>query len=544
MWKRMLYCLNIIKVGIMMATGATGGGTTTASQIELLLIAAEKRQKGSLIPVPARLRPKAAVLSSTASFAMPAASSRGSTTTPAATAAREAVVLHSASVVGTQSAAHLEWQAASRCLSRVPGLEPWLHRLRHVACSCADLDSFVRRLRSLLDQLIAITANVRGQSEHLSANASALMARRAHLERLHAGVSRTLDTFTTIDELFKEVSHPLLNPARGRFCDILDQMEDAAACLAQLTKFKSTPTYAARLALAYQRALVTLRDAVIQVFQGAREAQQQQAPVDAGAGATVPHSILDVEGAAFRTLVALANKTFAERLDAHRGIIGLLEARWAHKGAEGYVNDAILAFTECRYAVLRPVLHARFITVTAACSSRPALPVVPPPMAGGKTPSLPPVVLVDPARFTETMIRDSVELVAEEQLLCEGLWSAPDVSRQLVASLASELLEVQYNAFRSKLLTIDDILQLGAICPAASKRLQVAPPPVSWWLPWILRHPHPGRRKPAFHSASTSRITERGTPLEHLLLVHGTSFDDDSRSTSVPGGDVAFPGGR
>lgn len=148
------------------------------------------------------------------------------------------------------------------CASRVPHLSGNLERATSALEAAHEAEEEVQSMLSRVDKMIDVTKTVRDYSERMSTNASALIAKRARVEGILNGVSDRLKKFQKIDSLHDEAIASTKYVANtSRFVSMLDEIEDSAAFLADVSHFKqSAQVYSTRLSIAYQRSMSALRD--------------------------------------------------------------------------------------------------------------------------------------------------------------------------------------------------------------------------------------------------------------------------------------------
>lgn len=149
------------------------------------------------------------------------------------------------------------------CVSRVSNLAEQTSRARAALAASDAAKSQVDAMQQRVDKMIEVTKAVRDYSERMSVNASALIAKRARLEAVLGGLSDRLKRFQKVDALHDEALSPKLVATSTRFVHMLDEIEEAAAFLAetsQHSKASSHQVYSTRLSIAYQRGMACLRD--------------------------------------------------------------------------------------------------------------------------------------------------------------------------------------------------------------------------------------------------------------------------------------------
>lgn len=420
---------------------------------------------------------------------------------PSATSPRRA-----ASMVAMSRPAFVESQAVKAVLP-YPDIVEWFGRVETAtSADGAALEKRLQSLRSLLDRLLSITGAVRSQGDVLAANARQLMAKRAVQEAELAAVTRTLKVYSDLDALFVEVSHPLTQPQSARFCAMLEELEAASSQLKRLEHYKSTAAYQRKVHQSYQHALGSLRDSVTAAFQLActgvgggnltasgplagqphghdrmqllleglanGERPPQSASSDASlrrsptSDSTLPDAMLPAASssssvapvaapapvsnpglATFRTILALRNQGFLDRLQPFQPIVQMLEARVGVKLAAPFVLEAVSLFTEQRYHYVRPLMQHRHQGTLAR---------------------------LKPHEYSYYVATDCQELIEEETKLCAEVWTSNEVHAQLASNFLSELLDSVYHFFRSRLLRVDAVEDLSPMCETLQAAIRLA----------------------------------------------------------------------
>lgn len=377
-------------------------------------------------------------------------------------------------------AAELSAHAAREsCRASVPQVAEWLRKVRYARGEGTTVLSELVVLSDRLQSLCDIAKAVKDQSDHLSANASTLMVRKAKLEHVQEALQANIRKFTKVEDLVREAEHPMLSAASARFPLLLEEMEDTMHFLSEQVQLKSAKAYAAKLALAQQRALLCLRDAVSSSFFNAQaelcssaaysaafrdKANIPLAPlslsasVNTGVRAAAAPAIALVltaegDGSALsegnecdtlRALLASLNDTFISRLDgAAASQRRLVEARCVAFEEDVHLVDIMASYREARGRVLFPLLRDWLASaeknLIAEVGSDAAL------------------LLSRFAKVVCSFLRDAL---IEEKVLFEWMWLREDICASW-ETFAQELGDELYHAFRAQLLQTDTLESLA-----------------------------------------------------------------------------------
>lgn len=364
--------------------------------------------------------------------------------------------------------------ARQECQNAVPNLGEWLRRVRHAKsegqATLVDVKSLSDRLQSLCD----VARAVKEQSDHLSSNASSLMVRKARLEQVQETLQQNIRKFTKVEDLVREAEHPLLSAVSARFPVLLEDMEETMQFLSENQNLKSAKPYASRLALAQQRALICLRDAVCNSFHEAANAicasptfaaafrdksniplttpvvmvsQQQTAVASSAPIAVCADGINSDEANTLKALLATLNDNFTKLQDTVAASLRrLVEARCSPIEEDIHLNDIIASYREARQRVLYPVLRD-WLAASEGSSAA----------GSGDVQQLP------LPRFSSTICSFLMDTLEEERFLFETMWLRDDICRTW-ETFANDIGEELYHSFRSRLLQTDSLEELaGAI---------------------------------------------------------------------------------
>jgi conserved oligomeric Golgi complex subunit 3 len=359
--------------------------------------------------------------------------------------------------------------AHEECISAVPNVSDWLSRVRKARSQGEAILGDVDALSSRLQSLCEISRAVKAQSDHLSANASTLMVRKAKLEHVQEALQQHIRRFTKVEDLVREAEHPLLSATSARFPLLLQEMEDTMLFLTENHNLKSAKPYAAKLALAQQRALVCLRDAVCTTFHSAQGAVVSSADYTAAfrsptnipliatsssltaggaAGGTLRNATVSQvissagaetggEAEKLRALLATLNDAFTKHLDgAPASQRRLVETRCVGVEEDVHLSDILAAYRDARTQLLFPILHD---WLDAAAS-------------GGECNTL--------ASFATTVCSFLSDVFVEEQSLYDTVWLREDICHAWEA-LARDIGEELYHCFRARLLQTDRLDELS-----------------------------------------------------------------------------------
>ncbi|CUG06183.1 Hypothetical protein, putative [Bodo saltans] len=371
--------------------------------------------------------------------------------------------------------------AHDECVASVPHVNEWLHRVRHARAQGEAVLADVEALSGRLHSLCEISRAVKAQSDHLSANASTLMVRKAKLEHVQEALQHHIRKFTKVEDLVREAEHPLLSAASARFSLLLQEMEDIMGFLTENHSLKSAKPYAAKLALAQQRALVCLREAVCVTFQQAQAAVASSSEYTAvfRTPANIPliattsshtngqplsttrstvSQVISSDGAEpggeadkLRALLATINDSFTKHLDgAPASQRRLVEARCVSVEEDVHLSDILASYRECRTQLLFPIL--RDWLESAAASQNGAV--------------------VNLGSYAAIVCSFLADAILEEQSLYDTIWLREDICRSWDA-LAREIGEELYHCFRARLLQTDDLEDLSEVVRALQQCSQL-----------------------------------------------------------------------
>jgi conserved oligomeric Golgi complex subunit 3 len=366
--------------------------------------------------------------------------------------------------------------AHDECVASVPHVNEWLQRVRSARAQGEAVLADVEALSGRLNSLCEISRAVKAQSDHLSANASSLMVRKAKLEHVQEALQHHIRKFTKVEDLVREAEHPLLSAASARFPLLLQEMEDIMGFLTENHSLKSAKPYAAKLALAQQRALVCLREAVCVTFQQAQSTVASSSEYTAvfRTASNIPliassvtnssgvapsrntvSQVISSEGAEaggeadkLRALLATLNDSFTKHLDgAPASQRRLVEARCVSVEEDVHLSDILASYRECRTHLLFPILRD---WLESAASSQ----------AGN---------LGGYATIVCSFLADAM---VEEQSLYDTIWLREDICRSWDA-LARDIGEELYHCFRARLLQTDDLEDLSDVVRALHESTQL-----------------------------------------------------------------------
>lgn len=381
--------------------------------------------------------------------------------------------------------------AHEECVASVPNVNEWLARVRQARAQGEAVLADVQALSGRLHSLCEISRAVKAQSDHLSANASSLMVRKAKLEHVQEALQQHIRKFTKVEDLVREAEHPLLSAASARFPLLLQEMEDIMGFLTENHSLRSAKPYAAKLALAQQRALVCLREAVCVTFQQAQASVassaeytavfrnpanipllsstthpsgQGQLPAGGNAARGTVSQVISTEGAdaggeadKLRALLATLNDTFTKHLDgAPASQRRLVEARCVGVEEDVHLSDILASYRDCRTQLLFPILRD---WLDAASLANPA------PGSQSKIPL---------GAYATVVCSFLADVILEEHALYDTIWLREDVSK-LWDSLARELGEELYHCFRARLLQTDDLEDLSNVVSALHESAHLHP---------------------------------------------------------------------
>eukprot|EP00672_Neobodo_designis_P012761 CAMPEP_0174880728 /NCGR_PEP_ID=MMETSP1114-20130205/83905_1 /TAXON_ID=312471 /ORGANISM="Neobodo designis, Strain CCAP 1951/1" /LENGTH=906 /DNA_ID=CAMNT_0016116121 /DNA_START=36 /DNA_END=2757 /DNA_ORIENTATION=- len=451
-----------------------------SDELNALLRTAEKRTRGFL-PPPEHLRadpdvatgaaaPTAQGLAATASTeGEAAATSTSEVATPTSPAPKSHPMPHAAGTAGhwrlegdalAQARQRMRAVAEARCLTKVPRLSAWFERVDGAVQAADAAEERVEAIKCRVDTLADITSKVHGHSDALSANASALMARKARLERTLSAIAAAMRHFNLVDELMTKVSLPDLDATASDFPTLLSQLEDTAVYLSRVQHYKSAKTYSSRLSMAYQRAMMALRDCIVTKVQAAAAdviASREYSSLfrDAKNAPHVGVAAMNSEAseseiarpASLRGALERVNALFWAKLSELEPQLRLLEARCDASEAEMFVNDCFDAYGDQRARLVTPLLNE----YTAAADSTEEDREGP----GG----------VEAANI-RLLLRNVATALAEERQLFDTVWLSEDVPSGAFDGIAAEVADAAYQRFRAALLRTDELEELAAMCAA------------------------------------------------------------------------------
>jgi hypothetical protein len=304
-----------------------------------------------------------------------------------------------------------------------PALRAWMSKVQSSQETAEAALEMLDLISAKVNVLVHITGAVRQQSDALSSNASSLMVKKAKLEVMHAAVHDILKRFTEVDELSREVLHPMLSPYSTRFATMLDEMADLMSFMTDAQHYKSTKSYANKLSVAQHRAMMCLRDAISTLF--------------TNIGHDIAEEPFNVDEPSITRVAIHLNGLFHNKIEAtHAAALRMLESRCGSVDTDIYLQDVLTAYKDCRVRLLTPLLTSFLQRMKN------------PETAG---------TIVDPLKFVTL---DSVvllsELVEEESKLFEQVWLREDLTT-ILTSIIDEVSETVYGQYRASLVSTDDL---------------------------------------------------------------------------------------
>lgn len=306
---------------------------------------------------------------------------------------------------------------------QAPTLRTWMSKVQSSQETAEAALEMLDLISAKVNVLVHITGAVRQQSDALSSNASSLMVKKAKLEVMHAAVHDILKRFTEVDELSREVLHPMLSPYSTRFATMLDEMADLMSFLTDAQHYKSTKSYANKLSVAQHRAMMCLRDAISTLF--------------TNIGHDIAEEPFNLDEPSITRVAIHLNGLFHSKIEAtHAAALRMLESRCGSVDTDIYLQDVLTAYKDCRVRLLTPLLTSFLQRMKH------------PETAG---------TIVDPLKFVTL---DSVvllsELVEEESKLFEQVWLREDLTT-ILTSIIEEVSETVYGQYRASLVSTDDL---------------------------------------------------------------------------------------
>eukprot|EP00994_Dinema_validum_P001780 NODE_136_length_2400_cov_83.625266_g94_i0.p1 GENE.NODE_136_length_2400_cov_83.625266_g94_i0~~NODE_136_length_2400_cov_83.625266_g94_i0.p1 ORF type:complete len:718 (-),score=136.80 NODE_136_length_2400_cov_83.625266_g94_i0:155-2308(-) len=252
--------------------------------------------------------------------------------------------------------------------SKLVNLRQWQHRTKQWGRIASSVNADIAELSAKLGSLVTINSEVAEKSTFLSKNAAALIEQKETLEHLGQGIEERLKYFEKVEVLAKEINNPKLDPYSKHFSTVLDDIDEVITFLQAHKHYKSAGTYLSRTQIVQRRALMLLRDLIIQKCTTvAQEVRQSTAFVDLTKAVTkVPpappvtspdSSAVVPLPAAFVGLTEVLNAEFQAKLDGMLPLIQQLELRCSRrKESQIYLNDILTTYYECRVQILHPIL--------------------------------------------------------------------------------------------------------------------------------------------------------------------------------------------
>ncbi|RNF06295.1 hypothetical protein TraAM80_03985 [Trypanosoma rangeli] len=350
--------------------------------------------------------------------------------------------------------------------SRVEGLQHWLDRAsegRRMGERCL---SVLKNLSGCLGSMQDVTGAVQEQSNLLSSNASALMVRKTKLEMVQEELERMIGHFTRIEVLAQEAESPALSAASTRYPGMLQEMEEEMHFLSRNPQLLSSKTYATRLALAQQRALQCLKDAIVASLQSAqivtvnaeayqvsfyqrRRKSSSEATDTGGPAGTTATTVslplpsvkdgLDAQRYVAESLSRI-NAIFCDKLSEKASLRRMMEARGGEVDSTDDMNDNEIldAYRETRILVVGPLLKN---WLEAWCGVDAMVQPMP--------------KLVN--HLTSLM---KVAIMGEKEVF-DRVWLREDFSARVFQQLVNGLSNEVYHVFRSQLLQVDELEELA-----------------------------------------------------------------------------------
>eukprot|EP00667_Euglena_gracilis_P003753 EG_transcript_3766 len=342
-------------------------------------------------------------------------------------------------------------------------LEDWVGCTQQWLSTALAVRGEIEEISALLGRLIDIHAQVVAKSSFLTKNAAGLIAEKDSLEKLAQQIETKLQYFEKVDTLAKEVSHPQLDPFSDQFRTILADLDDVIDFLNENRQYKSAGSYVSRVHIVQQRALMVLRDLIVNTCQTIQaEIERSETftgyvSAPAAPAATLPSSSsaadlgtsdasssVDAErrpSSEKTTLLGLTevlNVEFQAKLDPVLPLIRQLEQRCKErKDSQVYLNDILAVYYECRVGVLSPLL-GHYLAASCVGSARPLTTLV------------------------QQGIPYLLAIVVDECKLFHQFFSLQTVTTHL-KGLVEGIGTIVYEKFRSFVLKVDDLKDLAQV---------------------------------------------------------------------------------
>lgn len=370
----------------------------------------------------------------------------------------------------------------------VPQLERWLQSISHTKEVGEHSLKEAKFLSTQLQSMNDVTVAVRQQNDVLSANASTLIVRKTRLEAVQQTLQKNIRNFTRVEDLAREVSHPMLSALTARFPVLLEDMEETMQFLSNHHYMKSAASYASNLAMAQQRALLCLRDFIGQAFTaatnvvgnhalyGASFYEKKNVPLfvanshsngsqqsAAGRSSGSPEEEEAVEEFSilrFVPLLATLNDVFLAELDNTASLRRLAETRCLSLEDDVHLGDILATYREIRLQLLAPLIrdwlqmYDTTLTRKAAAAraeeqQQQQEPAQTSPPSGS---------LREVSQCIATLLQG---VLKEERTMYERLWLREDVVATFDTLFAKDLSEEFYHHFRSRLIRCDRLDELS-----------------------------------------------------------------------------------
>eukprot|EP00668_Euglena_longa_P042338 GGOE01055961.1.p1 GENE.GGOE01055961.1~~GGOE01055961.1.p1 ORF type:complete len:976 (-),score=298.90 GGOE01055961.1:1366-4272(-) len=342
-------------------------------------------------------------------------------------------------------------------------LEDWVGCTQQWLSTALAVREEIEEISGLLGRLIDINAQVVDKSSFLTKNAAGLIAEKDSLEKLAQQIETKLQYFEKVDSLAKEVSNPQLDPFSHHFHAILAELDEVIDFLNENRQFKSAGSYVSRVHIVQQRALMVLRDLIVNTCQTIQsEIERSEAftnyvstPATSPAvlassssgvdlGNSDASSSVDAEGRTSwekTTLLGLTevlNAEFQAKLDGVLPLIRQLEQRCKErKDSQVYLNDILAVYYDGRIGLLSPLI-GHYLTASCVGSARPLTTLV------------------------QQGIPYLLAIVVDECKLFHQFFSLQTVTSHL-KGLVEGIGLIVYEKFRSFVLKVDDLKDLAQV---------------------------------------------------------------------------------
>eukprot|EP00760_Papus_ankaliazontas_P007168 PhM_4_TR13294/c0_g1_i1/m.92154/K20290/COG3, SEC34; conserved oligomeric Golgi complex subunit 3 len=355
-------------------------------------------------------------------------------------------------------------------------VQDWERRVEEMLAFAADVEASTAEIGDRLSTLLELNAEVKSQSEALSAGATSLLARKEMLERSTKSTEHKLRYFYDIDAASNTVHIPQMSPFHENFVRAIQKLDEAERFLTSHRHYQSAPTYLTRVYTAKQKALTIVRD-VVTARIGLATTHVTASPnfkkaMAFDAEASDDHTPLDISVEAAMVgnvgILTVLNVEYRSKLTEVLPLVAMLQDRCKGSGVSSasssgassstsaasaasrdirtILDNVVAHYVSCRTRVLRPLL-AEFVRYLQRNLSS----------------------FLDPPQLKHLAsggVSYLLALVVEEQVLLDAIWnpnkSAPiaNMTKLYLTSILDNVSCELFDAYRSEILREDDIKTL------------------------------------------------------------------------------------